>query len=190
MSFFTDEAAVQADLVKVSAYMASEFAKKLQKVPPERFVVSPQPRYWGVYGSQGGFVPVVEEFKVPVVVARWLERVLVRWVHLRQISNRRRRGLGDGGGMARRLVGQGVTAFMLDVDKERRALRAAERLALKGMPDWGTSQGPGGVAERSDRSSASRVFDEEGELIENGAGVQGAEPPGRITSGPGAAVTR
>jgi hypothetical protein len=123
--FFVTEQAAKKDRTEVALYLAGEAAKLTQKEPPDFFVGVG--RYYGYWGRQAGFEPVVEDLVLPPAVGREVERRLARWV---SVKLGKRRGAFD-----ERRQGDGVTARGLGPVDAARVLRwsqaAADRKAQR-----------------------------------------------------------
>ena len=108
----------------LAGYIAREFGKREQTVPPKGF--GRLWRWWGRWGSELGFVPDVTVVPVAAEVEPVVEELLVRWV--------RRRIEREGSvwaGEAKRRSGDGVVAYGMRRRQAERLLYWSKVLAAR-----------------------------------------------------------
>jgi hypothetical protein len=121
----------------LAGYIAREFGKREQTIPPEGF--GRLWKWWGRWGAELGFVPEVQMVPLPPETAAVVEELLVRWV--------RRRIEREGGhwiGESRRRRGDGVVAYGLRRHQAERLLYWAKVLVAHDVQLPGDYGWPGG----------------------------------------------
>ena len=107
-AFFSDRAEAEANRIRVADYFWRESGKWQQKRPPEGFGGL---RFYGRWGGNQGFKPIVTEAQVDERTGLELRRVLLRWQQQKRREEARRGGWDyrkRGGGSRGR---DGLTVF-------------------------------------------------------------------------------
>jgi hypothetical protein len=125
--FYSLEAERSMDRVRVAMYLCGEAGKYGQKQPAAGFVNVG--KYYGRFGVEDGFRPVVETEQVSADLAVELARRMEWWMFFHRQKSARRRGgqVRPSVGWTKRRPKDGLTALYLDAAGQARLRAGAER---------------------------------------------------------------